>query len=388
MTRGLRRLERRSRSWGVGLAIGLLACTSDTAQEPAAGVVQERGDFDSIVQAAVTLDSRIWCMHEDARGDLWFGSNGAGLFRYDGERLEQHTTADGLAADTVRGIHDDGHGGLLVSTTAGVSRFDAGRWVDVEVVEHAESDGWRLEPGDVWLVVSPGEGGPCRFDGERLHRLELTESPALAAHRARFPGAGFAPDGVYSVFEDRRGHLWFGTASVGLCRYDGTGLAWLHEDRLTTTPAGGAFGIRSIFEDRAGDFWIGNTRQRFQIEAQSKLRDGFERLAYAKRTGLPDASTDASPNFEYYHSMAEDAGGHLWMACGDSGVWKFDGDAVTRLPIPGSDGAAYALCLLVGRDGELWLTTLNDGVFRLQGDDFQPFDPRAESDVRRETAGS
>lgn len=373
-------------SWGAGVVLGLLACTSDSARDAAVGVGSDREGAGSV--AAVSLDPRLWCIHEDDQGDLWFGSNGAGVYRYDGEALEQFSAESGLAGDTVRGIHDDGRGGLLVSTTDGVSRFDGQDWSDVEVVEHSGTDGWRLDPGDVWLVFAPGEGGPCRFDGDRLHRLELTESPALAAHRKRYPNSAFAPDGVYTVYEDRRGHVWYGTASVGLCRYDGTGLAWMHEERLTTTPSGGAFGIRSIFEDSAGDVWIGNTRQRFQFEAQSMTRDGFERLAYSKRTGLPRASTDDAPDFEYYHSMVEDSAGHIWMACGDSGVWKFDGGFVTKLLVEGADGPAYTLGLLISRDGALWVTTIQDGIHRLEGDRFARFDPREEPATPEGIGGS
>jgi ligand-binding sensor domain-containing protein len=359
------------------MVLGLLACTSDSVREASADVDPELESAGSV--AAVPLDTRLWCIHEDDQGDLWLGSNGAGVYRYDGEALEQFTTDAGLAGDTVRGIHDDGRGGLLVSTTAGVSRFDGEAWSDVEVVEHTGTDGWQLDPDDVWLVFAPGEGGPSRFDGERLHRLKLTESPALAAHRKRYPNSAYAPDGVYTVFEDSRGHVWFGTASVGLCRYDGESLAWMVEERLSTAPSGGEFGIRSIFEDSAGDFWICNTRQRFQFEGSSVTRDGFELLAYSKRTGLPGASTDDAPDFEYCHSIVEDAAGHLWMACGDRGVWKYDGESVTRMPIAGADGPAYALSLLIRRDGELWVTTLRDGLHRLEGDRWVPFRAQFEA---------
>lgn len=360
-------------SWSAGVVLGLLACTSESATDAAASIDSDREGASTAGVAVVSMDPRLWCIHEDDQGDLWFGSNGSGVYRYNGHTLVQYTTESGLAGDTVRGVHGDGRGGLLVSTTDGVSRFDGERWSDVGVVEHSGTDGWRLDPDDVWLVFTPGEGGPCRFDGERLHRLELTESPALETHRKRYPNSGYKPDGVYSVYEDRRGHVWFGTASVGLCRYDGSKLAWLYEERLSTAPSGGEFGIRSIFEDSAGDFWICNTRQRFQFEEQSVTRDGIELLAYSKRTGLPEASTDEAQHFEYYHSMVEDADGALWMACGGEGVWKYDGEVVTRYAVGKGSEDAYAIGLCLDRSGRLWLGTLEDGVFLFGSAGFVPF---------------
>jgi ligand-binding sensor domain-containing protein len=53
--------------------------------------------------------------------------------------------------------------------------------------------------------------------------------------------------------------MWFGTASLGLCRYDGKTLSWHYEEQLQTTPEGGDFGTRAIFEDKDGKFWINNS---------------------------------------------------------------------------------------------------------------------------------
>ena len=154
------------------------------------------------------------------------------------------------------------------------------------------------------------------------------------------------------------GHVWFGTASVGLCRYDGQVLSWMFEDDLTTTPSGGAFGIRSIYQDRSGGFWICNTRQRFEISGPPIRKDGYSLVGYKEKPGLPKAQPDEE-NFQFYSAMTEDSNGNLWMACGDSGVWRFDGKAVKRFPL-GSD--AYAISVYCDRGGTLWVGTLESGV--------------------------
>jgi ligand-binding sensor domain-containing protein len=310
-------------------------------------------------------------MRQARNGDLWFGSNGAGVYRHDGERLVQYTRTDGLRGDQVRGIEEDGRGHVLVSTTAGVSVFDGTSWRALEVEAPADGDGWVLDPDDVWLVADPGSGGPCRYDGERLLRLELPKSPAEDAFRARYPNTSYSPDGVYSVYRDRRGHLWFGTAAVGLCRYDGRNISWLYEERLTTTPGGGAFGIRSIHEDRTGAFWICNSRQRFRFSGES-TRDGEYRLVdYTKEEGLPDAASDTGANFVYFFALAEDDDGALWMACGDDGVWRVDGEEVTRHRL--RDGG-FAVGLTLDHEGRIWAGTLEHGVHLFDGEAFRPFE--------------
>ena len=324
----------------------------------------------SLGQTVQELDPRIWCLHQDQRGDHWFGSNGNGVYRHDGKRLIHYTKEHGLAGLAVRSFQEDAAGNVFIATNSGVSKFNGETFTTLKVVDEPLGEGWRLDPDDVWLIFDPGATGPCRYDGETLHRLVLPESPAAAALREKFPNLSSPIGGVYTVHKDRRGHIWFGTANVGLCRYDGKTLGWIYEEHLTTTPSGGAFGIRSIFEDRAGDFWICQTRDCFKVSPGAIQTDGFDLLEYTKKPGLPDAQTDTAKNFTYYSSMAQDSAGALGMACGSGGVWKFDGKSVTRYPV---GDEAYAMTILGDREGKLWVGTLQQGAFVFGSDGFEAF---------------
>ncbi len=312
------------------------------------------------------LDARVWCLYERENGELWFGSNGAGVFRWDGEHLVQYTKQHGLTGDAVRHVLGDGTGGVLVTAEGGVSRFDGEAFTRLEVLQHSGADGWRLDPDDVWLVVDVGAGGVCRFDGEQLHQLELTESKAGGPARRASDPDWYDPAGVYQVARDRRGHVWIGTAGSGLCRYDGDSLAWMYEQRLTTTPSGGEFGIRSIFQDASGDFWICNTRQRFDVAVEANE----DLLKYTPKEGLPDAAVDGAENFTYFPSIVQDGEGVLWMACGSDGVWSFDGREVNRHTLV--DGA-YAISILRDSLGNVWVGTIDHGAFVSSSEGFERF---------------
>ncbi len=326
---------------------------------------------DSALGRTVTqLDARIWCLHQAANGDRWFGSNGAGIYRHDGKVLTQFTREHGLAGNAVRAIQEDEQGRVLVAAGGGVSRFDGERFDPLEIVKAPAGEGWILDPGDIWIVADPGDGGPWRYDGEKVIELELSKSPAAATERDR--SGGFSQSGIYSTYRDRRGHIWFGTAGVGLCRYDGQNLDWMYEERLTSMPGGGQFGIRSIFEDRAGDFWICNTRQRYRFESKSKVEGGFRRLQYESKVGLPASQSDDAKHFNYYPSIVEDAEGVLWMAGGSEGVTRFDGKAVRQYAV--GEGA-YVLRVYLDRKGMLWAGTLEQGAYRLGAEGFLRFEP-------------
>ena len=332
------------------------ACATGQASKPATGRVVDQ------------IDPRIWDIHQSGDGDLWFGSNGNGVYRYDGERLIHYTPDDGLSGLQVRDIEEDSLGNVFIATNDGVSKFDGDTFETLEIVEAAPGEGWVLDPEDVWVAFDAGDHGPYRYDGERLYRLKLPKSPAEDSFRARFPNTSYSPSGVYTIYEDRRGYLWFGTSSVGLCRFDGRTISWMYEESLTTTPEGGAFGIRSIFQDSAGDFWICNTRQRFAMADEAVEEGGYSLLQYDSKPGLPNASSDDAANFTYSSSMAEDVNGTLWMACGVDGVLKYEDGRVTRYPI---GDEAFVMTIHLDRDGKLWVGTVEQGVYALAGTSFE-----------------
>ncbi|MBK7645303.1 MAG: hypothetical protein IPJ19_20055 [Planctomycetes bacterium] len=114
----------------------------------------------------------------------------------------------------------------------------------------------------------PGDGVVYRYDGRSLRKLKFPQTAAGDANlakypRSKFPNAKYSPYDVYTVYKDRRGNVWFGTSSLGACRYDGKSFAWLSEAELGFDEKNDlSFGTRSLIEDRDGKFWITVTRQR------------------------------------------------------------------------------------------------------------------------------
>jgi signal transduction histidine kinase/DNA-binding response OmpR family regulator len=55
-------------------------------------------------------------IHEARDGSLWFGTNGGGVARYQDGRFESLTATDGLSSDLVRSIHEDEAGVMWIGT--------------------------------------------------------------------------------------------------------------------------------------------------------------------------------------------------------------------------------------------------------------------------------
>ncbi len=365
------------------LLAALAACTAGQDEGPPAGSAEQAKSTSSDAKAPVArgervaaLDKAIFYVFQARNDTYWFGSNERGVYRYDGKTLVRFTTRDGLVSDRIRGIQEDGAGNVYFTTYEGISRFDGRAFT---TLSSSPSTEWTKRPDDLWFVGPPDSGTVYRYDGTVLHRLTLPktrigEEVAARFPRSRFPNAIFSPYDVYTIARDRAGDLWFGTACAGACRFDGQTFAWLYEDHLTNIEGGGSFGIRSVLEDASGAFWLCNTRHRFRVGAEDAPEPEEGQVRYAREKGIELEAPDGKDRV-YFMSAVLDEKGALWFASTDSGVWRYDGDEVTRYPI--KDGADDVTLFSIVQDnrGDLWLGTHEAGAYRFDGKTFEPFVP-------------
>jgi ligand-binding sensor domain-containing protein len=326
------------------------------------------------------IGNSCWYVFQDKSNNYWFGTDGNGLFRFDGKTFTRFTTKDGLAHDQIRGIQQHGPtGDILITTLGQVSRFDGKRFTTLPVTEMNSPDlGWELNPDDVWLPWQPMQNGPYRYDGKTLYHLKFPKSPQEDAQPAAVenPKRGWSSYEVYCVYKDSRGHMWFGTANLGIYRFDGKHVDWMYEDHLTNTPEGGSFGIRSIIEDKDGAFWFCNTQFRYKIEPHGVVGQEAGKIKYTREKGMDLKGSATTDKFIYFQSITEDNNGDLWMAPYRGGVWKYDGKNVTHYPMKEGDQDITMFSIYKDNKGDLWVGTHEHGAYKFNGKSFEKFKPR------------
>jgi hypothetical protein len=312
---------------------------------------------------------------QDRSGNHWF-SDGQGVCRYDGRTITRFTTKDGLCNEHIRGIQQHKSGDILITTSGGVSKFDGRRFVTLEVTTHDDpAEGWRLDPNDVWLPLQSGQKGPFLYDGKSLHHLKFPKHAFEDEFFAHSPNLPWSPYEIYCVYRDSRGHMWFGTANFGICRYDGNSLDWMFEKHLTELEGERMFGIRSIFEAQDGAFWFCNTQFRFRISPSTSTTLGYDLIRYEREPGLDLSGTAASDDYLYFMSITEDEAGDLWMATYGEGVWRYDGKTVTHFPVKDGDQDITLFSIYKDHHGKLWLGTHEAGPYLFNGKTFEQFRP-------------
>lgn len=173
---------------------------------------------------------------------------------------------------------------------------------------------------------------------------------------------GLSENSTFSVYQDSRGFMWFGT-NDGLNRYDGYRFVVYKPDpRLPR----GLFGNRvfDVYEDARGDLWIGTNGglNRFDRETET-----FERFLY-------DPDDPASLSSNHARAIIEDDDGALWIGTNGGGLVRLDSarESIRVFQNHPNDPATVsddkALTLFIDSRGDLWIGTLN-GLNRFNPDD-------------------
>lgn len=122
---------------------------------------------------------------------------------------------------------------------------------------------------------------------------------------------GLSQNAVFSIIQDQKGFMWFGTKD-GLNRYDGyTFKVYQHNPFDTTTIS--ANYITQLFEDSRGLLWAGTLNG--GLNFYSRENDTFRRISFNVEN-LPDF------NEPEVRSLTEDAQGHIWAGTRNGGLFQ------------------------------------------------------------------
>jgi ligand-binding sensor domain-containing protein len=337
-----------------------------SAAKPAQELVSEQKALVAKGEIVSEMPKDLWRVFQAKDGRHWFASRTQGAFRYDGKTITRFTKKDGLSGDDVGGVQEDKWRNLYFSTNGGISKFDGRSFTTLKPVPSTE---WKKEPDDLWFGGGQDSSVVYRYDGRSLDRLAFPKTKAgddATLPRDKFPNAKYSPYDVYTIFKDSKGNVWFGTAVLGACRYDGKSFAWIPEEELRN----GSFGTRSIIEYKDGKFWFSNTLYRYAVDLPPDASQW-----YRKEKGIGDLSGHKQGNYDYFMSSVLGDDGAMWMAILGGEVWRYDGKSMTRYPVTEDGKHHWIFSIYKDRQGVLWLGTQAHGAYRFNGKSFEKFRP-------------
>ena len=162
---------------------------------------------------------------QDHRGYLWFGTEDAGLVRYDGYEMKVYRHVEGdstsLSPGRVVALHESADGTLWVGTHGGLSRFDAASETFM-VYRHVEGDATSLSHNRVHALHESADGTLwVGTHGGGLNRFDVASETFKAYRHVPGDSTSLSDDLVWGgLHETDDGTLWLGTRRGGLNRFD------------------------------------------------------------------------------------------------------------------------------------------------------------------------
>lgn len=324
------------------------------------------------------LGDHLMLVFQDSKNNFWFGTWGDGVYRWNGRSIERFTTKHGLPHLRIDDILEDRAGNLYFNTSSGIGRFDGNRFSTISIADEfklSDPSAWLLGQDDLWFKSPKFDGNVFRYDGQALHVLALPKLQLGEDYLKEHPNLS-SLYAVYSIYRDNHNYVWFGTAALGACRFDGKEFLWISSKDVNELHDGPANGVRSIIEDRDGYVWF-NTMHRYQVGDRPAGRvdqqKGVE--AFKRHHGIGSLDGRSEGDFHEYMSIVKDDQGRLWMATYGAGVYCYDGKEIKHYPVVDGADDVTLFSIYKDRSGRIWLGSHDHGTFRLEESTFKRFRP-------------
>ena len=303
---------------------------------------QNSENFSSFSKLQGLTHTNINFLYEDNLGNLWFGTGGGGVSKYDGKTFTNFTEKEGLSNNFITSIIQDKAGNLWFGTeTGGVSRYDGKTFTNFTEKEGLANNYvtsiLQDNLGNLWFGT--GGGGVCKYDGRMF--VQFTEKEGLSNNF------------VTSIIQDKAKNIWIGTKKGGVSKYDGKSFFNFTEKEGLSTNF-----VSSILQDQSGNIWFGT--------------NGTGIIKYDGKSFINYTETEGLSN-NFVTSIIQDKSGDIWFGTNGVGVSKFDYKNFTHFTEKEGLNNNIIRNILQDRNGTLWFAKGGGGVSKYNPKSFRHF---------------
>ena len=270
----------------------------------------------------------VFGLYQDRKGNLWAGVMD-GLWRWKPGPPKFYSVRD--QRDGIQGFSED-NGVLLIGTRRGIRRFVDGKIQDYPLRGAMPKFDARkiLHDRDGGLWIGTHDQGLVHVHEGRTDKFAHTNS--------------LSGDDILALFEDREGSVWVATMN-GLDRFRDFAITTFSVDQGLSNAI-----VGSVLADRDGRIWLGTY-------------GGLNRWSNSKIT-IPStgrAKKDGKLNGLMPDSLFQDSRGRIWVSTRSGFGYLENNRFVSVGGIPG--GPVHGIAEDAG--GNLWIANQDHGLFRL-----------------------
>ncbi len=299
-------------------------------------------------------DNWIGSLYKDKSGIIWIGS-GLEIQKFIPRNQNFHVISlreseSELSAVSVNSITEDLNGNIWVGTYgAGLRKYNA----EKQLVKVFKTSNSNLQSDIVWKVIVDSNGDIWAGTDIGFYKLNKSGTNFLLFTSRN---SDLSHNNVSALFEDSRGNFWVGTWRGGLNLFDRNENKFtvFRSDNKDSTSISDDI-ISSIFEDSKNNLWIGTNGGGLNLF-------DYETNSFTSFKYQPEDLTSLSNNF--VKTIAEDSNGNLWVGTSGGGISKFNSETRTFSHFTEEDGLSSNIVLgIIPYQNELWIST-NSGLSR------------------------
>jgi len=270
-------------------------------------------------------DNTIYNVLTDAEGNVWFATDGQGIFRFSGTQFTVLDESMGLPSAQVQGIASDRNGGLFIGTyDAGLYTFEDGKVNPIAFPSNPVPTitSMLMYEGKLW--VGTRNGGLWSYD-------QIFKSYMYPEHH-------FPSDAISCLHVDTPRHLWIGFLN-GAVLYD--------HDTFKSIP---------LNDEVMGFIQIGNDSELIAVTRGVKLYTGGN-IVPIKLGNAADSSMALCFTLR---------GDELWIGTSDNGVVCYNLKTKKSFTLNKENGlqSDFIYNIVTDNDGNIWLGT-GYGIHRI-----------------------
>ena len=273
-------------------------------------------------------------MYQDTKGNYWFGTNGDGIIRYDGQTLEKIKISGIIPHFRVIEIVEDKEGNVWFGTSVGLIKYNGKIFRTFSKNEGSQSEDkeiWGLAIDKNGLIWVGSTGGVSHFDGEKFISFSLPVSKVENAKPM------LSDKLVFKIIEDKAGTIWLVTDGNGIFKYNNGEFS-----HLTTKNGLTDNNTADVLEDSQGNIWIGTF-----YGGVSKF-DGKTFTNFTK-----DSIIEGVETYNFY----EDSKGNIWFTAEGYGVYRYDGVNFTQFTTENGLTTNVVQSIYEDSKGHIWFGT-------------------------------
>jgi ligand-binding sensor domain-containing protein len=336
-----------------------------------------------------------WCICIDQENNVWVGTNGGGLNKYNPiyDKFEILDNGE-ILHDDINCLFQDNYNDLIIGTSTGVKKLNLTDNTITTLIGLTDNKQpfvrniIRKSKQELYLAT---ESGVYILNTQNRKVKQLKNDPS--------DPYSLADNAVYSLCKDREGGLWIGTYFGGLNYYppQHTPFTRVYPKNLINTIQGKR--IREFAEDQNGNIWIGsedkgltfynpkdNVFKNFMPDGTTHtisyhnihglLADHDKLWIGTFKHGVDVMDINTQQIVKHYkktndpHSICDnsifaifkDAAGNIWLGT-IYGLARYnkENDNFSKITFTGN---TFIYDIFQSYDGVLWFASFNQGVFR------------------------